>query len=87
MTYEEFISLDEEQRRAAFVSAEMLRDAEAQRDSYKTENDELRKRADAAEDELKKTKALNFTLARKINVETRKRQAEEVLNEMFGGKK
>lgn len=82
MTYDEFMALDEEQRRAAYIAPETLADLEAERDSFRTENEQLQASAAAAAEELKKTKELNFTLARKVNV-TPTKSAEEYLHEAF----
>ena len=83
MTYDEFMALDEEQRRAAFIAPETVRDLEAERDSFKTENEQLQAAATSSAEELKKTKELNYTLARKVNV-TPTRSAEEYLHEALG---
>lgn len=80
MTYQEFMALDEDARAAAWVDPS---DIEAERDSLRTENEQLRADAATRADELKKTKELNFTLARKIDVSNKKQSAEEIMNEIF----
>ena len=42
-------------------------DAIAERDSYKAENDRIKNENDEIKEELKKTKELNFTLARRVS--------------------
>lgn len=82
MTYDEFMALSEEERRAAYIAQETVADLEAERDSFRTENDQLKASSAAAAEELKKTKELNYTLARKVNVAPTK-SAEEYLHEAF----
>lgn len=82
MTYDEFKSLSEDEQRAAFIESSALDDLTAERDSFKTENEDLIKRNKALQEENRKTKELNYTLARKISVEPKK-SAEEIINEMF----
>ena len=72
MKLEDFNGLTEEEKIAFLASEEstskQVEDLTAERDSFKTENEELKKQADITGAELKKTKELNFTLARKIAV-------------------
>lgn len=82
MTYDEFKSLSEDDQRAAFIDGNTIDDLEAERDSFKTENDTLAAENKRLQEELRKTKELNFTLARKVSTEP-KQSAEEVLNELF----
>ena len=84
MTYDEFAALDENARRAAFVDPQEVDTLTAERNSLQTENAELRQRAAAAAESERKTKELNFTLARKLNLEKgAAREAEDVLHDMF----
>lgn len=83
MTYEELTAMTEEERRNAIETEnERVRNLEAERDSFKNENDNLLSTNKKLEEELKKTKELNFTLGRKVNTATTK-SAEELLNELF----
>lgn len=86
MKFEDFKTLTEEEQKALFDSMEeksiLYDDMEAERDSFKTENDQLRSEASELKSEMKKTKELNFTLARKVSSEPPK-SAEDILHEMF----
>ena len=91
MTYEEYKALTEEEQTAIFAAMDekgiLYDDMEAERDSFKTENEQLKAELLEAKTEMKKTKELNFTLARQINTKPEK-SAEDILHEMFiGGKK
>lgn len=70
MKLEEFNALSDEEKTTFLTSVETdqksITDLEAERDSFKTENDELKKQLDANNKELKATKEMNFSLARKI---------------------
>lgn len=82
MTYDEFKSLSDDDQRAAFIDGNIVDDLTAERDSFKTENDTLAAENKRLQEELRKTKELNFTLARKVSTEP-KQSAEEVMNELF----
>lgn len=73
MKLDEFNLLSDEEKSAYLTSIETtqksLDDLTAERDSFKTENDKLKTDFEAANKELKATKEMNFTLARKINTE------------------
>lgn len=73
MKLDEFNLLSDEEKTAYLTSIETtqksLDDLTAERDSFKTENDKLKTDFEAANNELKATKEMNFTLARKINTE------------------
>lgn len=70
MKLEEFNALSDEEKTTFLTSVETdqqsITDLEAERDSFKTENDELKKQLEANNKELKATKEMNFSLARKI---------------------
>ena len=72
MKLEDFNGLSEEEKIAFLASeetaAKQVEDLTAERDSFRTENEALKKQAETTGAELKKTKELNFTLARKIAV-------------------
>lgn len=86
MTFDEFKALSEEERYAAFTANEekaiLFDDMEAERDSFKKENDKLLSEIGEIRTEMKKTKELNFTLARSIKTQPDK-GAEDILHEMF----
>ena len=58
-----------------------IKDLEAERDSLKEENEQCREAQKKIEEELQKTKQLNFTLSRQVVHE--QKSAEEILSEMF----
>jgi len=71
MKLEEFNALSDEQKSAFLEGVDnyekQIDDLTAERDSFKTENETYKTQLDASTKELKATKELNFTLARKIN--------------------
>ena len=71
MKLEEFNALSDEEKTTYLTGIETaeksLTDLEAERDSFKQENAELKTQLEANEKELKATKEMNFTLARKID--------------------
>lgn len=82
MTYDEYKSLSEDEQRAAYIESSRLDDLEAERNSFKDENAELVKKNHELQEELRKTKELNFSLSRKVAAAPKK-SAEEILNELF----
>lgn len=86
MTYEEFTSLTDEEKSAVYTAMDekgvLYDDMEAERNSFQKENDLLRKEIAELKTEMKKTKELNFTLARSVKTEPEK-SAEDILHEMF----
>ena len=74
MTPEELAALIENQNAT-------IADLEAERDSLKEENEQRREAQKKIEEELRKTKELNFTLSRQVGHE--QKSAEEILSEMF----
>lgn len=58
-----------------------IKDLEAERDSLKEENAKVLEAQKKIEEELQKTKQLNFTLSRQVGHE--QKSAEEILSEMF----
>ena len=76
MTVEEYEALIEKQNCA-------IRDLEAERDSLKAENAQRVEAMKKIEEELKKTKELNFTLSRQIDVKPAK-TLEQNIAEVFG---
>lgn len=74
MTIEELADMIEKQNAT-------IKDLEAERDSLKEENEQRREAQKKIEEELQKTKQLNFTLSRQVGHE--QKSAEEILAEMF----
>ena len=56
----------------------------AERDSLTEENNALKEAAQAAADEIKETKKLNFTLARQLDTRKQKATFEESMISLFG---
>ena len=76
MTAEEMEKLIEEQ-------TQQITDLTAERDSLKTENESMREAAKQSAEELRKTKEMNFTLARTLDHGGKKKSVEETLSEAF----
>lgn len=76
MTPEEMEKLIEEQTK-------QITDLTAERDSLKTENESMRDAAKKSAEELRKTKEMNFTLARTLDHGGAKKTLEETLSEAF----
>lgn len=87
MDFEEFEKLTIEEKTALYKDMtdklKTLEDVTAERDSYKSENESLKNDNNEKTEELKKTKEMNFTLARRINTETKRESAEDILHNMF----
>lgn len=65
-------------------TAESLSELTTERDSLLSENKELREARDAAIADSAKTKEMNYTLSRQLNIiQDQKRQPEEILADMF----
>ena len=88
MKLEDFNNLSEEEKATYLASidgvSKQLEDVTAERDSFKSENSSLIEQNTAANNELKATKELNFTLARKINVGPAKDPEEELYEFLKG---
>ena len=71
MKLEDFNLLSDEDKTTFLASIESnektISDLTAERDSFKTENEQLTAEIEKSNKELKATKELNFTMARKIN--------------------
>lgn len=74
MTPEELAALIENQN-------ETIANLEAERNSLREENEQRREAQKNLEEELRKTKELNFTLSRQVGKS--QKSAEEILAEMF----
>lgn len=72
MKLEDFNALTDEEKQtylSSFDNAQKsIDDLTAERDSFKTENKMLAKQVEQNNKELKATKELNFTLARKVDI-------------------
>lgn len=90
MNYELFKSLSEDEKKTFIDSLEdkdkKISDLEAERDSFKSENDLLKEANTKSTEELKATKELNFSLARKLNVESKETPEESLYNFIKGEK-
>ena len=65
-------------------TAETLAERTAERDSLLAENGELRSARDAAIADGQKTKELNYTLARQLNIQQDvQKQPEQIMADMF----
>lgn len=88
MKLEDFNNLSEEEKATYLASidgvSKQLEDVTAERDSFKSENSSLIEQNTAANNELKATKELNFTLARKINVGASKDPEQELYEFLKG---
>lgn len=90
MILEDFNALSDEQKTAYLSGIESdqkkIEDLTAERDSFKTENDSLRSQLEQNNKELKATKELNFTMARKINIGSKDDPETTLYNFMKGMK-
>ena len=64
-------------------SQKQISEISIERDSLKTENDKFRKDLEEEKAELKKTKELNYTLARAVDVGKKKTDTAIVIKAMF----
>ena len=86
MKLEDFNNLSDTEKETYLGSIDesVITYLEAERDSFKTENEQLQKNIAALREENKRTKELNFTLGRKLNVEgQQQKSAEDILHDMF----
>lgn len=87
MRLEDFNNLSDEEKSAfldgAAASTKQIEDLTAERDSFKNENDSLKKQAEADSKELKSTKEMNFTLARRLNVSGETKDDETILHDFI----
>lgn len=92
MKLEDFNNMSDEEKSSYLAGVESdqktITDLTAERDSFKTENDSFRTQLETANKELKATKEMNFTLARKINTEPKKdpeTQLHDLIKEFRNG--
>ena len=88
MKLDEFNQLSDEDKATYLSSIEetqkSIDDLTAERDSYKKENAELQTSLAASDKELKATKEMNFTLARKISTAPEPDAESDLYNFMKG---
>lgn len=86
MKREEFLLLTEAEQDALLTTAEadskLVSDLEAERDSFKSENEKLSGSVKALTEELKRVKESNYTLTRRLSIEDEK-TPEEIINDLF----
>lgn len=91
MTLDQFNALSDDEKTAFLTSEEKLqadlKNVEAERDSFKNENDKLLEESKKNQEELKSAKELNFTLARKIDHSEPSKSSEDLIHDMFMTKK
>lgn len=91
MTYEEFKALSEDEQQTAFTSLQTDSDSflnmKAELESFKVDNDGYIAENKKLLDELQKTKEMNFTLSRKMNLGAEKKAPEDILHDMFSQQK
>lgn len=83
MDFETYKGLTEDEQRAAFIDQRTVDDLTAERDSFRTENERLRNELAELKESERKTKEVNYTLSRQLNVGAKKADAEQVLHDMF----
>lgn len=92
MVFEDFNKLSDEEKKAYIEASnsneKLISDLTAERDSLKKEVEENRITIEEGKKDLAATKELNYTLARKIDVNANKKSFEETLHEALniGGK-
>ena len=64
-------------------AADQVQNLEAERDSFKEENEKLKENETKLSNELQQTKKLNFTLARSLDTSGKTKGVEDTLHEMF----
>ena len=76
--------MTEEQLRTLLQSAaDQVNNLEAERDSFREENERLKENEKKLSDDLQQTKKLNFTLARSLDTSGKTKGVEDTLHEMF----
>lgn len=74
---------DEQLKELLTSAAGQISDLEAERDSFKEENENLNQNVKKLTEELSNTKKLNFTLARTLDTGSQRESAEDILSKMF----
>ena len=91
MNLEDFNKLSDEEKSALLSTYEKtekdLSDREAEVSSLKTENDSFKETITKTEEELKKTKELNYTLARNADSSKNRMSFEDALHGLMKGER
>ena len=74
---------DDQLKELLTSAAGQISDLEAERDSFREENEKLKADYQKSSEELQNTKKLNFTLARTLDVSGKTKGVEDTLHEMF----
>lgn len=74
---------EDQLRQALTGAADDIAALEAERDSFREENETLKADKTKLNEELSNTKKLNFTLARKLDTGSQRESAEDILSKMF----
>lgn len=74
---------DEQLKELLTSAAGQISDLEAERDSFKEENEQLKTESQRLNTELSNTKRLNFTLARSLDTSGRSKSVEDTIHDMF----
>lgn len=89
MNLEDFNKLTDEEKSAFLTSAEKdqntIKERDAEISSLKNENDSFKETITKTEEELKKTKELNYTLARNVDSSKNKMSFEDALHGLIKG--
>lgn len=88
MELSDFLNLTPEEQVAILTERDVLTksvdELTAERNSLKSENDELTAKVNSLTGEVAKTKEMNFTLTRRLNLDNgNNKTAEETLHDMF----
>lgn len=87
MKFEEFKQLSEDEQHAVFTEMQINKDdlmnAKAELASFAADNKAIEDENKHLIEELQKTKEMNFSLARKLNVGGEKADAETLIYNMF----
>ena len=85
MTLEQFNTMEDSEKETLLATFDQkaIEESEAEKNSFKAELEQLKADYKDLLEDNRKTKELNFTLGRKLNVEGKKQDAEEILHDMF----
>lgn len=74
----------EQLRELVEKQTQTINELTAERDSLKEEADDSRKTLESTKKELNDTKAMNYTLARQLDVSKKKESPENILYNLYG---
>ena len=85
MTLEQFNTMEDSEKETLLATFDQkaIEDSEAEKNSFKAELEQLKADYKDLLEDNRKTKEMNFTLGRRLNVENKKQDAEEILHNMF----